>query len=109
MRLRTLLRYKLDELLGRFGYLRCLDGWNTPFDISEDDKLAMHAVEEFTMTSLDRRYHLRQAVRHVVIYQIPGIHRRMRRLAWRQWNLDRAPYLLPPDIRATRGLLHVPA
>jgi O-methyltransferase len=72
MRLRSLLRYKLDKFLGRFGYLRCLDGWNTPFDISEDDKLAVHAVDKFTMTSLERRYHLLQSVRHVVKYQIPG-------------------------------------
>jgi hypothetical protein len=72
MRLRSLLRYKLDKLLGRFGYLRCLDGWNTPFDISEDDKLAVHAVEEFTMTSLERRYHLLQSVRHVVKHRVPG-------------------------------------
>jgi O-methyltransferase len=72
MRLRSLLRYKLDKLLGRFGYLRCLDGWNTPFDISENDKLAVDAVEEFTMTSLERRYHLLQSVRHVVKHRIPG-------------------------------------
>jgi hypothetical protein len=72
MRLRSLLRYKLDRFLERFGYLRCLDGWNTPFDISEEDRLAMHAVDGFTMTSLERRYHLLQSVRHVVRYQIPG-------------------------------------
>lgn len=72
MRLRSFLRYKLDKLLGRFGYLRCLDGWNTPFDISEVDKLAAHAVDEFTMTSLERRYHLLQSVRYVAKHRIPG-------------------------------------
>jgi O-methyltransferase len=72
MRLRSLLRYKLDTLLEKYGYLRCLDGWNTPFDISEDDKLAVHAVDELTMTSLERRYHLLQSVRHVVKHRILG-------------------------------------
>lgn len=72
MRLKTFLRYNLDKLLQRFGYLRCLNGWNTPFDISEADKLAAHAVDEFTMTSLERRYHLLQSVRHVVKHRIPG-------------------------------------
>ena len=72
MRLKSFLRYKLDKFLERFGYLRCLNGWNTPFDISEDDKLTAHAVDEFTMTSLERRYHLLQSVRHVVKHRIPG-------------------------------------
>jgi O-methyltransferase len=72
MRLRSLLRFKLDQFLTRFGYLRCLNDWNTPFDIPEADKLAVYAVEDFTMTSLERRYHLLQSVRHVVKHKIPG-------------------------------------
>jgi O-methyltransferase len=72
MRLRSRLQYKLDRLLERFGYLRCLDGWNTPFDISEDDRLTIHAVDGFTMTSLERRYHLLHSVRHVVKHRVPG-------------------------------------
>lgn len=72
MRLTSLLRFKLDQFLTRFGYLRCHNGWNTPFDISDSDKLAVHAVADFTMTSLERRYHLLQSVRHLVKHRLPG-------------------------------------
>jgi hypothetical protein len=72
MRFRSLLRCKTDKLLAQFGYQRCLNNWNTPLDISEEDKLLAYAVEGFTMTSLERRYHLLQAVRHVVQHRIPG-------------------------------------
>lgn len=72
MRLRSLLRFKLDQFLTRFGYLRCLNDWNNPFDIPEQDKLAAAAVQDFTMTSLERRYHLLQSVRHIVRHRIPG-------------------------------------
>jgi len=72
MRLRSLLRFKLDQFLTRFGYLRCLSDWNNPFDIPEQDKLAAAAVQDFTMTSLERRFHLIQSVRHIVRHRIPG-------------------------------------
>ncbi|HRH95020.1 MAG TPA: TylF/MycF/NovP-related O-methyltransferase [Prosthecobacter sp.] len=72
MRLKSLLRFKLDQFLSRFGYLRCLNDWNSPFDIPEEDKQAAFAVQEFTMTSLERRYHLLQSVRHIVKHRIPG-------------------------------------
>ena len=72
MRLRSLLRFKLDQFLSRFGYMRCLNDWNTPFDIPEEDKLAVFAVQDFTMTSLERRFHLLQSVRHIVRHRIPG-------------------------------------
>ena len=72
MSLRSLVRFKLDQFLTRYGYLRCLNNWNTPFDIPEEDKLAIFAVEEFTMTSLERRFHLLQSVRHIVKHRLPG-------------------------------------
>ena len=72
MRVKTFLRYKVDRFLERFGYLKCLNGWNTPFDISDDDRLTLQSFDQFTMTSLERRYHLLESVRHVVRHRIPG-------------------------------------
>ncbi len=41
-------------------------------DISAEDMKAIQTVNGFTMTSLERRYHLLQSVRHVVKHDIQG-------------------------------------
>lgn len=58
--------------MSRFGYRKSSNDWNTPFDIPEEDKLAAASVEGFTMTSLERRYHLLQSVRYVIRHRIAG-------------------------------------
>lgn len=72
MSLRSLLRSNLDRVLTRFGYRRGSDDWTNPFDITDDDKSALSTVEGFTMTSLERRFHLLQSVRYVVQHRLPG-------------------------------------
>lgn len=62
------------RLLARFGYFpkrEELDAARFP-DISPEDMQALRAVDEFTMTSIERRYHLLQAVRYLAKHEIPG-------------------------------------
>ncbi|MGD0812826.1 MAG: TylF/MycF/NovP-related O-methyltransferase [Verrucomicrobiota bacterium] len=72
----TLVQNVADRVLTRLGYARqpaepIMPTVEFP-DFSAADARALQAVDAFTMTSMERRYHLLQAVRHIVKHTIPG-------------------------------------
>jgi O-methyltransferase len=69
-----LIRNVADRVFARLGYSRAQEPVLLPSypDISAEDAQAIRAVEGLTMTSMERRYHLLQAVRHIVKHKIPG-------------------------------------
>jgi hypothetical protein len=70
----SLIQEVADRVFGRFGYSRRPQTVPAPLhaDMSAEDTQAIQAVNGLTMTSMERRYHLVQAVRHVVKHGIPG-------------------------------------
>lgn len=69
----SLIHNMLDRVLSRLGYRReQLSASGRLPDVSDEDMALVRGVDEFTMTSVERRYHLLQAVRHVVQHAIPG-------------------------------------
>ena len=62
---------RLDPLMAQLGYRRD-DGWTRPFDIPTADMDLLRKFDGYTMTSLERRYHLLESIRYVVRHQLNG-------------------------------------
>src|SRR5258708_19591434 len=55
----------LDPLIAQLGYRRELNEWTKPFDIPTTDIDFLRKFHGYTMTSLERRYHLLESIRYV--------------------------------------------
>jgi O-methyltransferase len=67
------LKQYIDQLFSRLGYQRPPPASTSRLaDISPEDLAKLVAVDAFTMTSLERRYHLLQSIRYIHRHQIPG-------------------------------------
>ena len=63
---------RLDPLIAQLGYRRELNEWTKPFDIPTADIDFLRKFDGYTMTSLERRYHLLESIRYVVRHQLNG-------------------------------------